>query len=180
MTPLPCPIWNPDPALKVNLGGHLDNWPRAGGRFRLMQDAIPLLRQLSDKQKSNLSYWICDHNRRLQDDTPESSSELDLAQAWMEAHQDCKPNIEDRAMSFLRELIRMYDQGSTQFSKSIDLLCAAGGCSHDKEFDEFLEYAEKKEWIKVKHRIGSRNIESVRVSAREALEEWERTKSQSR
>ena len=151
---LPCPIWeNPPAAQDIAEVGRLCDYPRAGGRFVLMQDGAACLHRLSDGQKANLSHWIYKHNLayRLFDESPglgEAPPVLD--QKWVENNRDRTPPASDRILTFLREVIRSDDAGEHHKRDSeleADLRMAAGGCRDRKDLSELYRYANAQDWM---------------------------------
>ncbi|MCY3659532.1 MAG: hypothetical protein OXG36_10995, partial [Caldilineaceae bacterium] len=182
MSSLLCPIWNPIRYFQeVGPFQPVCHSPRAGGFFKVMADAIPLLHQLSDQQKVNLSYWIFDYNRRCQHfgglPDPERIPDLDVS--WVETHRDQAPSSSDRLLSFLRELIRQYD---AREATDWDKLLAAGGCKSDEEMNELWMHAHNQGWIHTNRTMGSRgwHLMSVDFSARMHIDTQERTEGQGR
>ena len=141
---------------------------RAGGPFRLLQDGADLLNEpsdsqnlLTDRQQVNLSCWIYQHNLnndlfdelsnevlqergrfvRWMDDRRDRVPELD--KAWVECHRDCTPSVEDRMLTFLRELIR---SNNAREQPNEDLLMVAGGCRDDKDLSMLKRHVVEQGW----------------------------------
>ena len=144
-----CPIWDDESYTAV-----IDTWPRvfnsprAGGRFQLMESGAPLLDSLTDRQKVNLSYWICRHNLRyrLFDESPELDKDLPgLDKQWIEKHRDRTPSASERVLTYLRELIRSDDAGQVP---SRERQRAAGGCRIDvNDLGDLEQYAMDCGWL---------------------------------
>ena len=181
----PCPIWEAPPSLQeIDVSGSLCDSLRAGGRFQLMQKAVPLIQRLTEKQKACLSYWIFDHNRRyrLFDAQPDPVGPPVLDKSWVESHRDRVPPATDRLLAFLRELIHQHDTQETEETEDWDRLLAASGCQNDGELDEFWAYATDQGWIRTSRSMGDREwfLVSVDLAARMYIETQERTEGQGR
>ena len=185
-----CPIWDsvPDPH-EINPSGTPYASSRAGGRFTLVPDALPLLSRLQTMQKTHLSYWIFDHNRRyrLFEEHPDPIGFPVLNAEWIKAHADRGPSMEDRLLAFMREVIRQWDKDQrrryTPQSDEYALFMAASGCHKLESLREFWDYAEKKGWIELgPSAIGQTTRSPMRIdlSARMFVEAQGRETSQSR
>ena len=184
----PCPIWDGrTSAQSIDEWGQLCNSPRAGGRFLLKQCGAPLLRPLTDRQKANLSYWIYHHNLRyrLFDKSPDlGEAPPVLDQKWVESNRDRTPSASDRALTFLRELIRCDDAGKQSETESDhelqrNLRMAAGGCRRKEDLDELYRYARAKGWLGHTSRSGLYH-ELINLPARIHVEEQLGVLNQSR
>ena len=126
--------------------------PRAGGFFKLGWTGVEQLkwlsetRQLTDRGKANLSYWIYDHNLRSRvfDEWPNTENLIVLDRAWVEDHWTLTPSDEDRMLAFLREMIR---QDATNERPNGELLMAAGGCCHDNDLWKLQRDATARGWL---------------------------------
>ena len=130
--------------------------PRAGGPFKLGWTGVEQLkwlsetRQLTDRGKANLSYWIYDHNLhfRVFDEWPNVENLIVLDRAWVEGHRTRTPSYEDRMLAFLREMIRRNNTGTNpleEFEKN--LLMAAGGCCHNNDLWKLQRDATARGWL---------------------------------
>ena len=100
--------------------------PRAGGPFKLGWTGIEQLRwlsetrQLTDRSKANLSYWIYGHNLRFRvfDEGPSAKNMIVLDRAWEEGHRTLTPSDEDRMLTIPRDMIRKNDTGTNPLEES--------------------------------------------------------------
>ena len=131
----PCPIWGKPPLPSgIPHRAGLYNSPRAGGSFVLEQTGAIWLqilseqKQLTNRHKANLSYWIYKYNleNRQFNKWPTEEDLIVLNQEWVEDHRKCTPSPEDRMLTFLRELIRSDDAGVPADKADKNLLKAAG------------------------------------------------------
>ena len=152
---LPCPIWgviDDDLIGRVLVGQQLFNSPRAGGPFRLEGTGVGHLkwlsetRQLTDRGKANLSYWIYAHNLRIRvfDEWPSVEHLIVLDRVWVEGHWAFTPSDEERMLAFLREMIRKND---TNERPNGELLMAAGGCCHGNDLWKLQRDATARGWL---------------------------------
>ena len=153
-----CPIWDQiDDELIGRVLVHMPqpqlcSSPRAGGSFKLGWTGVEQLkwlsetRQLTDRGKANLSYWIYDHNLhfRVFDEWPNVGNLIVLDRVWVEDHRTLTPSDEDRMLAFLREMIRKND---TNERPNGELLMAAGGCCHDNDLWELQRDATARGWL---------------------------------
>ena len=130
--------------------------PRAGGPFKLGWTGIEQLkwlsetRQLTDRSKANLSYWIYGHNLRFRvfDEGPSAKNLIVLDRAWEEGHRTLTPSDEDRMLTIPREMIRKNDTGTNPLEESEkNLLMAAGRCCHDNDLWELQRDATVRGWL---------------------------------
>ena len=188
----PCPIWGQiDNELigKALVHGTLVcNSPRAGGPFVLEQTGVLRLkvlsesRNLTDRQKANLSYWIYEHNLRFRvfDAWPSTDNLIVLNEAWVEGHRNRDPSAEDRMLNFLRESIRDWDAGERREPTS-DLKMAAGGCRNDVDLGELENHAAVQGWMGVFTDRGVNTFtRRVNLPARMYVEERTRKLDESR
>lgn len=159
-----CPIWD-NTQVQLEVPVRPCNSPRAGGRFLLEQSGASLLDSLTDRQKTNLSYWIYHHNLRyhLFDEPSAWQGEpLILNHAWVEAHRDRTPLTSDCVLTFLREIIRQDDAikpheslGAEALREKIqearNLQQAAGGCRNDRDWSALQWHATKQGWLQKQH-----------------------------
>ena len=144
-----CPIWDDESyAAVIDTWPRVFNSPRAGGRFQLMESGAPLLDYLTERQKVNLSYWICHHNLRYQlfDESPEPDKDLSsLDKEWIEKHQNRIPSASERILTYLCELIRSTDADQ---APNRALQRAAGGCRINvNDLGELEQYATDCGWL---------------------------------
>lgn len=111
MTAFPknCPIWDRAyEGVEIKPEGK-SFWPtHVKTEITLMPDAPGILQGLGKQEKIRLSYWITDHRR--QDDQP---PRLDREQIWTWLRS--RPSIEERSLSFIRELIDQSNASSRIF-----------------------------------------------------------------
>ena len=88
-------------------------------------------------RKSEVSYWIFEHNRRCSDSPPVLDSE------WVTEWSQCKPTFSERQCSFIRALVHHMDKGhringlASSFQYD-ELLWAASGCRHTAMSEDFV------------------------------------------
>ena len=99
-----CPIWDGVPE-NEDLERRIFHSPRLNNaRITLRPDALPELQGLGKWEKTRLSYWITEHYRLYKQPV-----RIDREQilAWFQS----RPSIEERILSFMRELIDKSNQG---------------------------------------------------------------------
>lgn len=99
-----CPIWDGVPE-NEDLARRIFHSPRLNNaRITLRPDALPELQGLGKWEKTRLSYWITEHYRLYKQPV-----RIDREQilAWFQP----RPSIEERILSFIRELIDKSNRG---------------------------------------------------------------------
>lgn len=168
-----CPIWRPNtsPEEKIEEEGKLCTSYYAGGRFQLMPEGPSLIRRLNFQEKARLSFWIYDYNYRYGsfEECNSTSGVPKLTSERVTIWSRRKPTMEERLLSFVRELVRQqekklrdvdrYREGpvllrhvfTNPWVLEDDAAClmAASGCHVGESMDSFFKHAQDEKWIEL-------------------------------